>query len=80
MSEHRKYIIYSLVIYAVYSAALAILGYFKIGLLADDYLNFFDALHSTLYQKISGNLPFTNAFHIRPVYYLSLEKSLAIHD
>lgn len=80
MSEYRKYLIYSLAFYAVYSAGLAFLGYFRIGLLADDYLNFFDALNSTIYQKISGILPFTNAFHIRPVYYLSLEKSVLIHD
>jgi hypothetical protein len=80
LSQQRKYILYSLVIYAVFSAGLSFLGFFKIGLLADDYLNFFDALHSTLYDKITGSLPFTNAFHIRPVYYLSLVKSLELHD
>lgn len=77
---NRKLLYYSLIIFAVYSILLYLFGYFNIGLLSDDYLNFFDATHSTFYQKITGQLPFTNAFHIRPVYYLSLEKSVVIHD
>lgn len=71
---------FSVLIFAVYAIALWLLGYFKIGLLSDDYLNFSDALNSTFEQKAAGNLPFTNALHIRPVYYLSLEKSAALHD
>jgi hypothetical protein len=80
LKEFRKYILYSVIIFAVYTLALGLLGYFKIGLLSDDYLNFSDALNSSFEQKVTGSLPFTNAFHIRPVYYLSLEKSVAIHD
>ena len=64
--------------YAVYAALLHFLGFYNIGLLSDDYLNIYDALNSTFYQKLTGALPFTNAFHIRPVYYLSLEKSVNI--
>ncbi|MEO8513954.1 MAG: hypothetical protein ABI543_10370, partial [Ignavibacteria bacterium] len=78
MQESRKFIYYSLGIYAVYTVVLYMLGFFKIGLLSDDYLNIFDALNSTFYQKLTGHLPFTNSFHIRPVYYLSLEKSVTI--
>ena len=78
MKESRKFIYYSAAMYAVYTAILYFSGFFKIGLLSDDYLNIYDALNSTLYQKLTGNLPFTNAFHIRPFYYLSLEKSIAI--
>lgn len=80
MQENKKFIFYSLGIYAVYSIALFILGYFKIGLLSDDYLNFFDALHSTFYDKITGHQPYANVFHIRPIFYLSLEKSILVHD
>ena len=76
MKESRKFIYYSLGIYSVYASALYILGFFSIGLLSDDYLNIYDAVNSTFYQKLTGNLPFTNAFHIRPFYYLSLEKSV----
>ncbi|NOS85454.1 MAG: hypothetical protein HOP31_09975 [Ignavibacteria bacterium] len=78
MKESRKFIYYSLGIYAVYAALLHFTGFYSIGLLSDDYLNIYDALNSTLYQKLTGQLPFTNAFHIRPVYYLSLEKSVNI--
>ena len=76
MKESPKFIYYSLGIYSVYASALYILGFFSIGLLSDDYLNIYDAVNSTFYQKLTGNLPFTNAFHIRPFYYLSLEKSV----
>lgn len=78
MKESRKFIYYSIGIYAVYTVILYFLGFFKIGLLSDDYLNIYDALNSSLYQKLTGQLPFTNSFHIRPVYYLSLEKSVSI--
>ncbi len=80
MTEFKKFILYSISFYILYTIALYFLGFFSIGLLSDDYLNFYDALHSTFFQKITGSLPFTNAFHIRPIYYLSLEKSVNIHD
>lgn len=80
MKESRKFIYYSLGIFAVYSAIIYFLGFFNIGLLSDDYLNLYDAINSTFYQKITGSLPFTNAFHIRPFYYLSLEKSITINQ
>lgn len=80
MSEPRKYIYYSLGIFAAYAALMYFAGFFGIGLLSDDYLNIYDALNSDLSQKLTGSLPFTNAFHIRPVYYLSLEKSITINS
>jgi len=67
-------------VYVVFTVLLFILGYFNIGLLSDDYLNFYDATHSTFQQKVTGTLPYTNTLHIRPVYYLSLEKSFAISN
>ncbi len=80
MSDFRKFTLYSAGIFFVYAMILLILGYFRIGLLSDDYLTFFDALHSTLYQKLTGQLPFSNVFHMRPVYYLSIEKSVALNN
>lgn len=80
MKESRKFIIYSIAIYTVYTIFLYFSGFFRIGLLSDDYLNIYDALNSTFFQKLTGQLPFTNAFHIRPLYYLSLEKSIAINN
>lgn len=78
MKESRKFIYYSLGIYAVYTACLYALGFFSIGLVSDDYMNIYDAINSTFYQKLTGTLPFTNTFHIRPFYYLSLEKSVSL--
>lgn len=77
---NKRLLLYAIAIFTVYTIILYFLGYFKIGLLSDDYLNFYDATHSTFSQKITGSLPFTNVFHIRPVYYLSLEKSVQIQD
>jgi len=78
LKESRKFIYYSLGIYAVYTACLYVLGFFSIGLVSDDYMNIYDAINSTFYQKLTGTLPFTNTFHIRPFYYLSLEKSVSL--
>jgi hypothetical protein len=80
LNKNKKLFLYSLIIFGIYTFLIYLLGYFKIGLLSDDYLNFYDATHSTFYEKITGHLPFTNVFHIRPIYYLSLEKSIAVHD
>lgn len=78
MAESRKFIYYSLGLYAVYMVVLYILGFFNIGLLSDDYLNIYDALNSTFYEKLIGHLPYANSFHIRPINHLSLEKSVII--
>ena len=80
MNNLKKFQLSILAIFIVFSLILLIIGYFKIGLLSDDYLNFYDATHSTFQQKVTGSLPFTNTLHIRPVYYLSLEKSYVIHN
>ncbi len=78
MPESRKFIYYSLGLYSLYTVVLYILGYFNIGLLSDDYLNIYDALNSTFYEKLIGHLPFANSLHIRPINHLSLEKSVTI--
>lgn len=80
MTESRKFIYYSLGLYFLYSVILYILGFFSIGFLSDDYRNIYGALNSTLNQKFTGELPFTNSFLIRPFYYLSLEKSVNISN
>ena len=77
---NKRLLLYAIAIFSVYTLILYFLGYFRIGLLSDDYLNFYDATHSSFSQKITGNLPFTNIFHLRPVYYLSLEKSVQIQN
>lgn len=77
---NKRLLLYALGIFTIYAILLYFLRYFQIGLLSDDYLNFYDAANSTFYQKITGQLPFTNIFHLRPVYYLSLEKSVQIQN
>lgn len=78
MSAYKKYHIYSAIIVVLFTFFLLYSGYFSIGLTSDDYLNFYDANNSTLLEKVTGKLPFTNALHVRPVYYLSIEKSYVI--
>jgi hypothetical protein len=78
LTDNRKFHISISSLFIIFSLFLLFDGYFKIGLVSDDYLNFYDATHSTIAEKFTGKLPFTNTYHLRPIYYLSIEKSLAI--
>lgn len=80
MKPSKKYALLTLFIFALFSLFIFIAGFFKIGLLSDDYLNFYDALRSSPAEKFTGTLPFTNPIHFRPVYYFSLQVSSYIHD
>jgi hypothetical protein len=80
MKQSKRYVIFVLISFAVFTILLLFTGYFNIGLLSDDYMNFFDASHSTLIQKFTGSLPFTNPSHFRPAYYVSLQVSLFLHN
>jgi hypothetical protein len=78
LTDNRKFHISVSSLFIIFTLFLLLTGYFKIGLISDDYLNFYDATHTSLAEKFSGKLPFTNTYHLRPVYYLSIEKSIAI--
>jgi len=80
MSQNSRFSIYVLVIFAVFTAAIALAGYFKIGLLSDDYLNINGSIHSGIIDKLTGNLPLTNSYHLRTTYYLSMQSSSYLHD
>ncbi len=80
MQETSRYTFYVLIIFAVFSAALALVGYFQIGLLSDDYIDINGAVHSTLKDKLTGNIPFANPVHLRTTHYLSLQSSAKLHD
>jgi len=72
----KRYICTCVAVALLFIVLISVPGYFGIGLLSDDYLNIYDAVHSSLSEKFTGQLPFTNVFHIRPLYYLSLEKTV----
>ncbi len=80
MAQNKKFYLYSFIIFILFTIFISFAGYFGIGLLSDDYLNVFDATHSSLYDKFTGHLPFTNSLHLRPLYYLSIELSNALHN
>ena len=80
MKQSKKYVLFILISFAIFTTLLLFFSYFNIGLLSDDYMNFFDAAHSTLIQKFTGSLPFTNPSHFRPAYYVSLQVSLYLHN
>jgi hypothetical protein len=75
MSQFKKYFVVLSSIFIIYAVILYFSDFFKIGLLSDDYMNFFGATHSTLIQKFTSPLPFTNPLHFRPAYYVSLQVS-----
>lgn len=80
MSSKKEYFWGAIIFFFMYSIALYFTGYFNIGLLSDDYLNFHDALNSSLLDKFTGTLAFTNPSHFRPLYYISLQVSSYLHN
>jgi hypothetical protein len=80
MNYRKKYIFGFLIFYSLFCIFLYSLNFFNIGLLSDDYLNFFSAVNSDFSDKMTGNLPFTNPGHFRPLYYASLDASNYIHN
>lgn len=77
---NKKFTVFSLGLYAAFILVLLLSGYFSIGLLSDDYLNFYDTVNSSLAQKFTGNLPYSNHLLYRPVIYLSFQVSYFLHD
>jgi len=79
-TDIRKFTLYNISIFAVFTLAIGIAGYFSIGMLSDDYLNTFGSINSSLIDKFTGNLPFASNFHLRTTAYLSLQSSAKLHD
>lgn len=80
MKPSKKYVLSVFIIFILFILFINSAGFFKIGLLSDDYLNFYDAVRSSPAEKFSGTLPFTNPLHFRPLYYFSLQISSYVHD
>ncbi len=79
-TANKQFAVFSSMLYAVFVVVLLLSGYFSIGLLSDDYLNFYDTLNSTLAQKFTSNLPYSNHLLYRPVIYLSFQISYFAHN
>ncbi|HMS32700.1 MAG TPA: glycosyltransferase family 39 protein [Ignavibacteria bacterium] len=75
-----RFLIFSVIIFLCYTAFLIYSGYFEIGLLSDDYLNFIGAQHSSLYKKFTSSIPLINKLHFRPLYYISINFSIWINQ
>lgn len=74
------FLIYSGIIFFLFTVFLIFSGYFEIGLLSDDYLNFAGAQNSTLFQKFTSSIPFINHLHFRPLYYISIDFGIWINQ
>lgn len=72
-----RLIIFSLII--LHLIFLHVSGYFGIGLISDDYLNFVSADSSSLYEKFHSSIPFYSNYHFRPLWFLSVEFSIYIN-
>ena len=75
-----RFLFFSVIIFICYTAFLIYSGYFEIGLLSDDYLNFIGAQHSSLYKKFTSSIPLINNLHFRPLYYISINFSIWINQ
>ena len=80
MAETKKYNLYVIAVFVLFAIGIGLFGYFSIGLLSDDYLNINGSIHSSFMDKLTGNLPFTNSYHMRTAYYLSMQSSSKLHD
>jgi hypothetical protein len=78
--NQRRYYASIILVYLIFVSILLVSGYFSIGLLSDDYNNLNDAVNTSIVQKFSGDLPFTNKLHLRPLYYLSMQIGYYIHN
>jgi hypothetical protein len=80
MPDVKRFNLYVLIIFVLFTVGIGIAGYFQIGLLSDDYLNINASVHSSFIDKLRGNLAFTNAYHLRTTYYLSMQSSNYLHN
>ena len=74
------FFIFSGVILFLFTIFLIYSGYFDIGLVSDDYLNFAGAQNSTLGQKFTSSIPYINYLHFRPLYYISINFGIWINQ
>lgn len=70
---------YSIVLFIVHVIFLMTSGYFSIGLLSDDYMNFISAQSSTLEEKFTSSIPYYSNLHFRPLWFLSIDLSIFLN-
>jgi len=78
--DNFKLLFFSVIIFVCYTLFLTYSGYFEIGLLSDDYLNFIGAGNSSLFNKFTSSVPMINNLHFRPLYYISIDLSIWINQ
>jgi hypothetical protein len=71
---------YLILLLSAHTVFLIISGYFSIGLLSDDYLNFISAQSSTLSEKFTSSIPYYSNFHFRPIWFMSIDLSIFINS
>lgn len=74
------FLLYSGVTFFLFTIFLIYSGYFEIGLLSDDYLNFAGAQGSSLVEKFTSSVPFINHLHFRPLYYISINFGIWVNQ
>lgn len=67
-------------IFFVFTIILIFSGYFEIGLMSDDYLNFMSAQNSSLREKLTSSVPYYSNLHLRPVWFLMINAGIRIND
>ncbi len=68
-----------LLITVIFVTLLIISGYFKIGFLSDDYINFYSANISSISDKFTSNVIYFNHLLLRPLWFLSLSSDIFIN-
>jgi len=74
-----KYIRYSILLLAIFSAVFAFWGLFSVGILSDTFGDAYTAVNSGFLDKITNNLQFIDANRYRPVLFITLKTIVSLN-
>ena len=74
-NPHRKFALTCFFALPAYALFLYLSGYFEIGLMSDDYLNFISAVNSNVSEKFTSGIRDYSIYHFRPLWFLTMELS-----
>ena len=76
---NKQFALTCIFVFLIYTVFIYISGYFEIGLMSDDYLNFVSSVNSDLKDKFTSGIRDYSVFHFRPLWFLSMELSIYLN-
>ncbi len=78
--RNLKFVHFILLSISLYNLFLVFAGYFKIGLLSEDYLNFISSQGSSIKQKLTSSVANYSNLYFRPLWFFSVDFSIRINN